>query len=52
MVEEKETKEYELVEVPTQTTLVIKTPKGEMWNEQKALTEILNKVDDILDSVK
>lgn len=47
MVEKKEdkaSKSYELVQVPTQHTLAIQTPEGEVMQTEQALVLILNKL--------
>tara|TARA_R100000750_G_C2343899_1_gene95425 strand:- start:1924 stop:2130 length:207 start_codon:yes stop_codon:yes gene_type:complete len=49
-VEEKEEKKgrYELVEVPTQTALVVKdNDTDKMYQQEQAMVEILNKLDKI-----
>jgi hypothetical protein len=48
MVEEKSKPIYKLVEVSTQSEVVIQTPNGEIMNVQQALVDILNKLDIIL----
>ena len=45
---EKKIEEYKLVEVPTQTALVIESPTEEKLNMEMAIVEILNKLDKIL----
>lgn len=52
MSKEEKTEDYQLVEVPTQTAIAIKTPEGEVWDIQKAIAELLNKVDAILKTLK
>jgi hypothetical protein len=47
MAEEKEVKEYKLVEVPTAYGIAIATPEGEGITTDQALVEILNKLDKI-----
>lgn len=51
-MEEKNNENYELVEVPTQTTLAVKTPSGEVWDINRAVVEILNKVREIEKAIK
>lgn len=43
---------YQLIEVPTQTTLAVKTPEGEVWDINRAIVELLNKVDEMLEQLK
>lgn len=47
-MEEKVKPIYKLVEVSTQSEVVIQTPTGEVMNSQQALVDILNKLDIIL----
>lgn len=50
MSEEKENKEvtsYQLVQVPTQHTLAIQTPDGEVMSTEQAIVVLLNKVEEI-----
>lgn len=47
MAEDKKTKEYQLKEVPTQMGIAIETPEGEIWDFNRAVVELLNKVDKI-----
>lgn len=37
-------KEYELVQVPTQHSLAVQTPEGEVITTEYAIVEILNKL--------
>lgn len=48
-MEEKKEKEqvYELVEVPTQYTVAVKTPTGELITHEQATVEILNIVSEL-----
>lgn len=56
--EEKESKEekskdrFQLVEVPTQTTIIIRDTEGteeeELWDDKKVFVEILNRLDVII----
>lgn len=45
--EEKETKEYKLVQVPTQMGLAIQNPTGETFSQEQAVVDILNKLEKI-----
>lgn len=47
-MEEKVKPIYKLVEVSTQSEVVIQTPTGEIMNTQQALVDVLNKLDIIL----
>ena len=47
MVEEKKETNYELIEVPTQMGLAIKTPEGKVINEAELLVELANKVEQV-----
>ena len=51
MSEEKK-ESYQLVEVPTEMGLAIKTPSGENISQPQLLVEIANKLDDISNAVK
>jgi hypothetical protein len=52
MVEEKaEVKEYTLVQVPTQHTIAIQTPEGEVMTTEQGIVDILNKMDKIIKAV-
>jgi hypothetical protein len=46
-----ETKEYKLVEIPTQMGLAYETPEGKHISMDEAILEILNKVNKIEKSV-
>ena len=48
MTEKEEKKEvFELVEVPTQYQLAIRTPKGEILTTEQAIVEILNELKEL-----
>ena len=47
MTEEKETKEYVLVKVPTGEALAFQTPKGEVVSTEQLLVEIANKITNV-----
>jgi hypothetical protein len=47
-MEEKDKSVYKLVEVSTQSEVVIQTPTGKVMNVQQAVVDILNKLDIIL----
>ena len=47
MTDEKEIKEYKVVEVTTETGLAISSPEGKVINQLNLLVEIANNVDKI-----
>jgi len=47
MTDEKEIKEYKVVEVTTETGLAISSPEGKVINQLDLLVEIANNVDKI-----
>jgi len=44
---ESEVKEYSLINVPTQHTLAIQTPEGELLSVEQAMVVVLNKLTEI-----
>lgn len=49
---EKESENYELVQVPTGSALAIQKPNGEVISQEQAIVEILNLVKDIAKAIK
>lgn len=49
--EEKEVKQYQLVEVTTQTGLAIQTPEGKLLTSEQAIVDILNYVKEIKEEI-
>ena len=47
--DKEEVKEYKLVEVPTQTAIMIQTPDEKIMTPEQALVELLNKVNGIVE---
>jgi len=47
MEKETEEKKYELVQVPTEHRLALRTPEGEILNTEEALVLLLNEVSEM-----
>ena len=47
MTEKQKENEWDLVEVPTQHVIAIRSPKGETLSVEQAVVEILNQLEEI-----